>query len=125
LVDGNYVPIEGELVETYDLARGADLIQKIQYVRSDIDFHPDFEALGAFETDLPNGTPIARWDMPDSGVRWIWMDGEPVRAHDVVDLPGFPPVERSSVSLVVWFIVIVLAAVVLYVAVRRMRSTST
>lgn len=125
LVDGNYVAIEGELVETYDLARGADLIQRVEYVRSEIDFHPDFEAIGAFETDLPSGTPIARWDMPDSGVRWVWMDGEPVRAHDVVDLPGFPPVQRSSVSLVVWFIVIVLAAVVLYVAVRKIRSAST
>jgi len=42
--------------------------------RSTIDLHPDFDAVGAFKPNLPNGTLVSILEMP--GVKYVWRDGQ-------------------------------------------------
>lgn len=56
-------------------------ITKFKYQVSDIQINPDFEALGAFKVDLPNGTRVYVNEAP--GIRYIWQDGKVVPQQDV------------------------------------------
>lgn len=59
-----------------------------KYKVSGIQLNPDFEALGAFKIDLPNGTPVSIDDYP--GIRYVWQNGEIVAADD----PTFDEIDK-------------------------------
>ena len=44
----------------------------------DIDFSPDFEALGTFDMKIPDGTPVRHLDVRDHKTKFVWRNGEPV-----------------------------------------------
>ncbi len=45
-----------------------------KYKRTEIDLNPDYEALGAFQINLPEGTIVINRDIP--GISFIWSNGE-------------------------------------------------
>ena len=69
----------GILTLTFDFPDGRKVSWN-KYKVSSIQLNPDFEALGAFKIDLPNGTRVVVDDYP--GISYIWQDGEIVPADD-------------------------------------------
>jgi hypothetical protein len=59
-----------------------------KYNVSDIQINPDFEALGAFKIDFPNGTPVQIEQAP--GIRYIWQNGKIMPAED----PAFEEIDK-------------------------------
>jgi len=51
-----------------------------EYNVNDIQINPNFETLGAFKIDFPNGTPVQIVQAP--GIRYVWQDGKPVSVVD-------------------------------------------
>jgi hypothetical protein len=56
--------------------------------------YPDFDALGAFKINLPNGTRVFVEESP--GVRYVWQDGEIVPD---VDTPTFEEIDKTVEEL--------------------------
>lgn len=80
-VDGVWAPVEGEFKLTIEY-EGWTSSEKRHHKRTHIDIDPDFEAVGAFKVDIPDGTRI---EMPESpGVRYEWQGGRLVA--DIDDL---------------------------------------
>lgn len=73
-IDDIYVPVEGQHKERNIYKSGDQVISTIKVKRSEIDLNPDFEALGAFTFNLPDGTVIHDYDFP--GVRYKIFGGE-------------------------------------------------
>ncbi|HBG77966.1 MAG TPA: hypothetical protein DDW84_03830 [Phycisphaerales bacterium] len=59
---------------------GKNIKYEYKYEIKDINLNPDFEAIGAFKIDLPDGTPIYIDDIP--GIKYVWRDGKPVTDVD-------------------------------------------
>ncbi len=85
----NFIPIENYFVPqkaTYtSKVEGTDgykFSSTYKFIVDNIDLSPDFEALGAFKIDLPNGTPISIKEYP--GIRYIWQNGEIIPDVDVL-----------------------------------------
>ena len=78
-VDGLYFPTSAtiEIVRTY--TDGREVTARITYECNHIDLKPDFEAIGAFRLDVPDGIPVFFMDDPraDAGIRYEWRDGAP------------------------------------------------
>lgn len=75
-VDGVYVPVEARITESKSYANGQSTRKTALHRRSNIDIDPDFEKIGAFVIDVPNGTPIRFLDeRGGSGVEFEWRDG--------------------------------------------------
>jgi hypothetical protein len=62
---------------------------RYKYNVSDIQIDPNFEALGAFKIDFPDGTPVKIAEVP--GIRYIWQDGKIVPN---VDAPTFKEIDK-------------------------------
>lgn len=62
---------------TINFRDGTKNIDHFEYKTSDINLKPDFEALGAFKMDFPDGIKVFNEDLP--GVRFKWENGKPVR----------------------------------------------
>jgi len=77
----------GILTLTFDYPDGRK-VSWDKYKVSGIQLNPDFEALGAFKIDLPNGTRVTVEDSP--GIRYVWQDGEIVPADD----PTFEEIDK-------------------------------
>ena len=43
--------------------------------RETIEFNPDFESMGAFQIDLPEGTKVADMDFRDPPLGYLWKGG--------------------------------------------------
>ncbi|MHC4312728.1 MAG: hypothetical protein ACYSW3_09725 [Planctomycetota bacterium] len=48
-----------------------------KYTVRNIQLKPDFESLGAFKLDFPEGTPVQIIESP--GIRYVWQNGKAVR----------------------------------------------
>lgn len=46
--------------------------------RLNVKWNPNFEAVGAFEMDIPDGTRVAHMDFQGKGVKFQWLNGEVV-----------------------------------------------
>jgi hypothetical protein len=62
---------------------------RYKYNVSDIQIDPDFEALGAFKLDFPDGTPVQIAEA--LGVRYIWQNG---KIAPNVDAPTFKEIDK-------------------------------
>ena len=62
---------------TINFRDGTKNIDHFEYKTSDIKLKPDFEALGAFKMDFPDGIKVFNEDFP--GGRFKWENGKPVR----------------------------------------------
>lgn len=45
-----------------------------KFKRTEVDLNPDFEALGAFQINLPEGTVVTNEDIP--GIKFVWSNGK-------------------------------------------------
>jgi len=76
-VQAYYIPIRSEFsLEIAKKGGGPAAIDLYNYTVENIDLHPDFDALKAFEFNLPNGTPVSLREAP--GISYIWRDGRAV-----------------------------------------------
>ncbi len=68
-----YVPVSGTLVNTLKYSDGKTKQTRWTSERSNIQFNPDFESIGAFVMDgIPDGTSIYMEGMP--GLRYVWSN---------------------------------------------------
>jgi hypothetical protein len=67
---------------------GTKNVDHFEYKTSDIQLNPDFEALGAFKMDVPNGTRVVVVEHP--GFRYVWENGKIVPAED----PAFEEIDK-------------------------------
>jgi hypothetical protein len=75
-IGASFVPKIATFVFTSKSKDGSNHSKHIVYTISDIQLNPDFNALGAFKIDLPEGTRVT---VPESPIiRHIWRDGKVV-----------------------------------------------
>lgn len=73
-IEGVFVPTEATYTTRIEDISGLKFITNYKYRVEEIDLNPDFEKLGAFKIDLPNGTPVRIEEAP--GIRYKWQDGK-------------------------------------------------
>jgi len=84
-----FVPKSSRFTHTVKFTNGTKSGDQSEYAVSDIQLNPDFEALGAFKVDLPNGIRVFVMEFP--GVRYIWQNGKIVPD---VDGPTFEEIDK-------------------------------
>ncbi|MHC4168280.1 MAG: TlpA family protein disulfide reductase, partial [Planctomycetota bacterium] len=74
-IDGVWLPVAGTVEQR--TVYGDDKVSRWQRVasRGNIIWNPDFDKMGAFEMDLPEGNRIRNHDVPDK--QFVWFDGKP------------------------------------------------
>jgi len=75
-----FVPKLAYLTQTTNFRDGTKNVTQFEYKTSDIQLNPDFEALGAFKIDFPNGIRVFNQDIPS--LKFRWEDGKPVALVD-------------------------------------------
>ncbi len=80
---GSYVPTEGAIRVRRSFGSGQVTEFQARHRRTNIDMAPDFDKLGAFKMDVPNGTPVVFLDKRGlTGVRFEWRDGQVIPSID-------------------------------------------
>ena len=87
-IGGVFVPVEGELQYSAFPGSGGHPDRQCTVTRDHVDLSPGFEALGAFELDVPDGTRVRRGDR--MGECFVWREGE------VVSVGGIRVVDKAS-----------------------------
>lgn len=65
-----FVPKRAHFTHVISFRDGTKNVDHFEYETSDIQVNPDFEALGAFKIDLPEGIRVFSQEMPDLKFRW-------------------------------------------------------
>jgi len=78
-VNDVFATTAGNLTLTIDFAKGRRT-SYYKYKASEVELNPDFDALGAFKIDLPDGTRVYMEEFP--GIKYIWHDGKIVADID-------------------------------------------
>ena len=76
LMGSNFIPAKVTFVSESKYKNGNSDSVHIIYSISDVQLNPDFNALGAFKIDLPEGTRITIPESP--GIKYVWKDGKAV-----------------------------------------------
>lgn len=78
-IQGHWVPMEGDFfIET---TRGSVVsTTKRHHRRTSVELSPDFDKIGAFIPNIPNGTNILIMETPS--IKYIWQDGKPITQID-------------------------------------------
>jgi len=79
-VDDKFITKGGTLTHTRNFTDGHTTVSRFKYKVGEIDLNPDFEALGAFVFNLPNGTKVSMKEFP--GIPYVWQNGQPVTVVD-------------------------------------------
>lgn len=85
-INGHFVPMAGSLVFTKLFNQGKPFKMDLRTKRLNIEFDPDFEAMGAFVMDgVPDGTYVVHRDYP--GISYIWAGGRAIAdiSLDILD----------------------------------------
>jgi hypothetical protein len=95
-IDGAWVPMEADFDVMIEYENHEITKEKRHHKRLSVELDPDFEAMGAFVADLPDGVPIVFPEFP--GVRYMWQDGRAVPKIDkfVLDSVEQVVVEQKS-----------------------------
>ncbi len=72
-IDDSFIP-QLAVFRTEVKKDGRIMAVTYQYKVDEIDLTPDFESLGAFAIDLPDGTPVDVRERP--GIAYVWHDGK-------------------------------------------------
>jgi len=75
-----FVPKRAHFTHITNFRDGTKNVDEFEYQTSDIQLKPDFEALGAFKIDFPNGIRVFIKDSPS--VHYKWENGKPVTFVD-------------------------------------------
>lgn len=73
-IDDTFVPVTGYFTHKIRKSDGRVITFHFKYERSEIKLHPDFEAIGAFVPDIPDGTRVDVKEAP--GIRYVWQNGK-------------------------------------------------
>jgi hypothetical protein len=90
-IEGQYFTTRAGL--SYKVEGGGEVISNTAYHFSltNVDFSPDYEALGAFKIDLPEGTEVSHEEIPGRTFHWVKGRFDPdMNDYLMVDLPGRP-----------------------------------
>ncbi len=72
-VDDVFVPKGGAFTLTIKNTDGNTRVTRYEYKISNIQLNPDFDALGAFKIDIPNGLPVFHREFPR--IKYFWQNG--------------------------------------------------
>ncbi|MHC4244054.1 MAG: hypothetical protein ACYSU4_16740, partial [Planctomycetota bacterium] len=75
-----FVPKSAHFAHIISFRDGTRNVDHYKYETSGIQLNPDFEALGAFKIDLPEGIRVFNKDVP--GLKFSWRNGGPVPDTD-------------------------------------------
>jgi hypothetical protein len=92
-VNDAFVTIGGCLTHTINFADRRKRVSYRKYKVSEVEINPDFEALGAFKINLPDGTKV--YVKERQSIRYIWQDGKIVPAGD----PTFNEIDKMVEEL--------------------------
>ncbi|MBN1437364.1 MAG: carboxypeptidase regulatory-like domain-containing protein [Sedimentisphaerales bacterium] len=81
-IDGRFFPTAAICTNSTAYMNGQSTQSVAHYRRSNINFNPDFEAMGAFVVEVPNGTEVIYAHEMNSPTRYQWIDGEIVTVHE-------------------------------------------
>lgn len=95
-IDGVFVPVGGRYTHESIRATGEVKTTSVRVKRSNVQLDPDFEAMGAFQIDLPEGTPIHLAEAP--GIRYIWSNGQIVTDMNSLWFEDFDKVFADSAA---------------------------
>ncbi len=73
-----WFPMKGTCSTRVFYSDGTMELMRTQVQRSNVEWNPDFEAMGAFVMDLPDGTPVEYAEYP--GIAYEWEKGKVVTA---------------------------------------------
>jgi len=93
-IDGCFVPTAGVFTFSDSYADGQKYSAREQYSISNIQLNPDFDSMGAFKVNLPNGTRVYSQEAP--GIRYKWKDGTVVPD---VDSHTFEEIDKTIEGL--------------------------
>jgi len=79
-IDDEYMITKGRFTQSTTLKDGKKEIVRYIYNLTDVDLNPDFEDIGAFQINLPEGTSVYQYDAP--GIVYIWKQGRLVHQID-------------------------------------------
>jgi len=77
-INGVSVPVGCHTTEVRQYANGKTVTTNVEHKRTNVNLSPDFESLGAFRPDIPDGTIINNQDFVDTGIKFEWRNGEVV-----------------------------------------------
>jgi hypothetical protein len=92
-LNGVFVTTGGCLTLTINFTDERKRVSYHKYEVSEVHLNPDFDALGAFKIDLPDGTRVFVKESP--GVNYVWQDGKIVPADD----PTFKEIDKMVEQL--------------------------
>jgi len=96
-VDGVPVIVGAQIVRERFFENGLSTTMRSIVKRTHIDLNPDFEAVGAFKMEVPDGTPVFYPSEPSSSaIRLEWRDGKVV---PTVDTAAIDAIEREIPNL--------------------------
>ena len=72
-VDDVFVPKGGVFTLTTKNTDGNTIVDRYEYKISNIQLNPDFDALGTFKIDLPDGTLVLHREFPR--IKYFWQNG--------------------------------------------------
>jgi len=79
--NGVLLPIECKTTLIWKYKDGETAEWYGEHERLSVNFHPDFEALNAFEPNIPNGTRVNHQDFIGKDTRFEWRNGEVVNIY--------------------------------------------
>lgn len=79
-VDDVFVPKGAVFTLTIKNTDGNTRVTRYEYKISNIQLNPDFDALGTFKIDLPDGTPVLHREFPS--IKYVWQNGRLVTKID-------------------------------------------
>jgi len=89
-INGRFVPTTGRFVLTMVPNKEfGKAVAHHYYTVSDIQLNPNFDSMGAFKTDFPNGLRIYAEESP--GIRYKWNNGMVVAD---IDGPTFEEIDK-------------------------------
>ena len=75
-----FVPKGGAFTLTIKETDGNSSVLNYEYKISNTQLNPDFDTLGAFKIDYPNGLPVLHREFP--AIKYVWQDGKLVTRVD-------------------------------------------
>lgn len=75
-LNGIFIPIACSMIETFHYPNGTKSTITTRHERTKVDLNPDFESLGAFKPDIPDGTKVIHQDTVEAGIEFEWYQGK-------------------------------------------------
>lgn len=71
-----WIPVGSEYEKVHKFKSGVTRVATGSFTRTEVDLDPDFEAMGAFVPDFPDGTRVFYMDNSITGAKYEWRKGK-------------------------------------------------